>query len=61
MSERQDVIPDAVEALRTYGLEVEPWSRGYPLWLVDGETFTGGGLLMLAVRLGLIDPPGRLQ
>jgi hypothetical protein len=61
MSEGHDPILEAVEALRTYGLEVEPWSGGYPLWLVDGETLTGGQLLALAVRPGLIDLPGRPQ
>jgi len=61
MSELHDPILEVVDALRTYGLRVEPWSESYPLWLVDGETLTGGDILALAVRLGLMDSPGRLQ
>ena len=61
MSDVRRPILEAVEALRTYGLKVEPWSGGYPLWLVDGETLTGGQLLVLAARLGLMGSAGRRQ
>lgn len=55
MSEGHDLILEAVAALRLRGHVVEPWSRRYPLWLVDGETLTDGDLLAIAVRVGLMD------
>ncbi|MBE7158329.1 MAG: hypothetical protein INR62_07825 [Rhodospirillales bacterium] len=55
MSEPQSPLPEAVVALRAYGCKVEPWSRRYPLWLVDGETLTDGELMALTLRLGLMD------
>lgn len=61
MSEGHDPLFEAVDALRARGLKVEPWSKSYPLWLVDGETLTDSDLLALAIRLGLMDPPGGLQ
>ena len=56
-----DVLVEAVQALRASGYAVEPWSSGYPLWLVDGEMFTDGAVIVLALRLGLIDRPKQLQ
>jgi hypothetical protein len=61
MTAIHDALVEAVQALRAIGCAVEPWSNGYPLWLVDGETFTDGAVLVLAMRLGLMDGPGRLQ
>jgi hypothetical protein len=55
------VLLEAVEALRACGYTVEPWSRDYPLWLVDWETYTDGAVIMLALRLGLMESPERLQ
>jgi hypothetical protein len=55
MSEPQCPIYEPAAALRAYGCKVEPWRRGYPLWLVDGETLTDGELMALALRLGLMD------
>ncbi|MFB0490166.1 hypothetical protein ABIE45_002752 [Methylobacterium sp. OAE515] len=60
MSESHDPIFEAVDA-RAHGLKVEPWSKSYPLWLVDGEMLTDSDLLALAIRLGLMDSPGGLQ
>jgi hypothetical protein len=37
------------------------WLVDGMLWLVDGEMLTDGDLMALAVRLGLMDSPGRLQ
>ena len=56
-----DALFEAVLALRAYGCAVEPWSNNYPLWLVDGETFTDGAIIVLALRLGLMDGPNQLQ
>lgn len=56
-----DVLVEAVQALRAYGYVVEPWSNDYPLWLVDRETFTDGAVIVLALRLGLMDRPEQLQ
>jgi len=68
MSEGHDPILDAVEALEASGRTVTPWAEDIllwlidgMLWLVDGEMLTDGDLMSLAVRLGLIDAPGRLQ
>lgn len=61
MSESDDQIFEAADALRAHGLKVKPWSKSYPLWLVDGETLTDGDIIALAVRLGLMDSPGGLQ
>lgn len=55
MSEFEGPIPEAIAALRARGHTVEPWTGGLPYWLVDGETLTDGGLLALAVRVGLMD------
>jgi hypothetical protein len=55
------VLLEAVQALRVCGYVVEPWSNDYPLWLVDGETFTDGAVIVLALRLGLMDAPEKLQ
>ncbi|GJE14714.1 hypothetical protein FOHLNKBM_5789 [Methylobacterium longum] len=52
-----DVLFEAVLALRACGYTVEPWSADYPLWLVDGETFTDGAVIVLALRLGLMEGP----
>ncbi|GJE14547.1 hypothetical protein [Methylobacterium longum] len=57
----ENALVEAVQALRACGYIVEPWSNDYPLWLVDGETFTDGGIVMLALRLGLMDGPEQLQ
>ena len=56
-----DVLSEAVQALRACGYAVEPWSNDYPLWLVDQETFTDGAVIVLALRLGLMDGPEKLQ
>ena len=56
-----DVLFEAVQALRACGYAVEPWSDDYPLWLVDRETFTDGAVIMPALRLGLMDGPEKLQ
>ena len=56
-----DVLFEAVQALRVCGFAVEPWSNDYPLWLVDRETFTDGAVIMLALRLGLMDGLEKLQ
>jgi hypothetical protein len=61
MSEGHDPILEAVEALKLRGHMVEQWGEDGLLWLVDGQSLTGGELLALAVRLGLMDSPGRLQ
>lgn len=51
------VLFEAVQALRACGYAVEPWSNGYPLWLVNRETFTDGGVIVLALRFGLMEGP----
>jgi hypothetical protein len=61
MSIFDNVVNEAVYALRACGYAVEPWSSDYPLWLVDGETFTDGAVIVLALGLGLMDGPERLQ
>ncbi|MGH1573970.1 hypothetical protein ACRAWG_29135 [Methylobacterium sp. P31] len=61
MSEGHDLILKAVAALRARGHTVEPWSNDFPYWLVDGETLIDDELLALALRLVLMDSPGRLQ
>lgn len=61
MTVLHDALTGAVKALRAVGHTVEPWSNGYPLWLVDGETFTDGAVLVLAMRLGLMDATDTLQ
>jgi len=61
MSEAHDVISEAVEALRTYGCKVEPLDDPFDFWIVDGKGMSNGDLLALALRLGLMDSPGRLQ
>ncbi|TXM66791.1 hypothetical protein FV226_23020 [Methylobacterium sp. WL12] len=48
-----DHFHEAVEALRTLGLYVEPTGDDLSLWLVDGEEMSDGGLLKLAALLGL--------
>jgi hypothetical protein len=61
MSEGDDPILEAVSALRSRGHTVEA-DDNFELWQVDGgEWITLGDLLALAVRLGLMDSPGRLQ
>jgi hypothetical protein len=55
MASVDDVLLEAVQALRACGYTVEPWSSGYPLWLVDRETFTDGAVIVLALRLGLME------
>ena len=52
-----DVLFEAVQALRACGYTVEPWSDDHPLWLVDRETCTDGALIVLAMQLGLMDGP----
>ncbi|MCJ2016706.1 hypothetical protein MKK84_04575, partial [Methylobacterium sp. E-065] len=42
-----ELVAEAVQVLRACGCTVEPWSSNYPLWLVDGETFTDGGVMVL--------------
>ncbi|SFT28253.1 hypothetical protein [Methylobacterium sp. yr668] len=56
-----DVLFEAVHALRACGYAVEPWSNDYPLWLINRETFADGAVIVLALRLGLMDGPERLQ
>lgn len=55
------VLSEAVQALHACGYVVEPWSNDYPLWRVDGETFTEGAVVMLALQLGLMSRPEQLQ
>jgi hypothetical protein len=61
MSEGHDPIIEAVEALRARGHTVEPVGDDFAMWRVDDQPLTDGELLALAVQLGLIDGPGRLQ
>lgn len=61
MSDYYDPVLEAVTALRSQGNMVEPWSRDFPYWQVDGVALTDGELLALALRLGLMDSPGGLQ
>lgn len=61
MASVDEVLFEAVQALRACGYVVEAWSNDYPLWLVDRETFTDGAVIMLALRLGLMDGPEKLQ
>jgi hypothetical protein len=63
-----DTIQEAIEVLKASGRIVEPWADDIMLWLVngmlwlvDGEMLTDSELLALAIRLGLVDLPGRLQ
>jgi hypothetical protein len=55
MASVDDVVLEAVQALRACGYSVEPWSGDYPLWLVDRETCTDGAVIVLALRLGLME------
>lgn len=50
-----DVLFEAVQALRACGYTVEPWSSDYPLWLINQETFTDSAVIVLALRLGLME------
>jgi hypothetical protein len=61
MSDGHDPVREAVEALKLSGHTVEQWGDDGLLWLVDGQSLTGGELLALVVRLGLMDSPGGLQ
>ena len=56
-----ELVVEAVQVLRACGCTVEPWSSNYPLWLVDGETFTDGGVMVLALRLNRVSPEKRLH
>ncbi|MHC2109048.1 hypothetical protein [Methylobacterium sp. CM6246] len=56
-----DVLVEAVQALRACGYIVEPWSNDYPLWLVDRETLTDAAVIVLALRLGLMDRAEQVQ
>ncbi len=55
MSEVHDPIREAVAALRARGHTVEPLGSDFAFWIVDGQGISGGDLLALAVRLGLMD------
>lgn len=57
----ENALAEAVQALRACGYVVEPWSNQYPLWLIDGETFTDGAVIVLTLRLGLMNGPEQLQ
>ncbi|TXM64018.1 hypothetical protein [Methylobacterium sp. WL120] len=48
-----DPFHEAVEALRALGLYVEPTGDDLSLWLVEGEEMSAGGMLKLAMLLGL--------
>ena len=61
MSEGHDPILEAAEALKLHGYQIEPWGGENKLWLVNGEMLTTGEMMALAMRLGLMDSPGRLQ
>ena len=68
MSGDADPVLEAIEVLKASGRNVGPWTEDVMLWLVDGmlwlvdgEMLTDGDLMALAVRLGLMDSPGRLQ
>lgn len=55
MSEPQSPIYESAAALRAYGCKVEPWSKSYPLRLVDGESLSDAELMELALRLALVN------
>ena len=57
MTDVDDVLFEAVQALRACGYAVEPWSDDYPLWLVDRETFIDGAVIVLALQLELMEGP----
>ena len=61
MTDDPDPFREAVAALAAAGREVEPTGDDLALWLVDGKEMTDGDLLALALRLGLMDGPDRLQ
>lgn len=56
-----DLLVEAIQALRACGYTVEPWSDDYPFWLVDRETLTDRAVIILALRLGLMDRAEPLQ
>ncbi|KNY24466.1 hypothetical protein [Methylobacterium sp. ARG-1] len=60
MPESHDPIVEAVEALRASGRTVEPDAE-FELCQVDGKWITSGDPMALALRLGLMDGPVRLQ
>ncbi|MGH1574940.1 hypothetical protein ACRAWG_35270 [Methylobacterium sp. P31] len=61
MSEGYSQILDAAAALRACGHTVEP-DGASERWLVDrGFWITGAQLVAIAVRLGLMEGPGRPQ
>ncbi|GJE09484.1 hypothetical protein [Methylobacterium longum] len=58
-----DPLTDAISALRAKGHTVEPCGEDPALWRIDNEDqeLTVEQLLALALRLGLVEGPGRAQ
>lgn len=58
-----DPVTDANLALRAKGHMVEPCGEGPALWRIDNDDqeLTVEQLLALALRLGLVEGPGRAQ
>ncbi|WP_375453700.1 hypothetical protein [uncultured Methylobacterium sp.] len=52
---------EAIETLRATGRHVELTGDDLGLWLVDDVEMTDGDLIALALRLGLMTGPERLQ
>lgn len=52
---------EAAEALRATGRKIEPTGDDLALWLVDGVEMTDGDVIALALRLGLMTGPERVQ
>ncbi|SFI20060.1 hypothetical protein [Methylobacterium brachiatum] len=60
MPESHDPVVEAVEALRSSDCIIEPDVK-FERWQVDGKWITSGDLMTLALRLGLMEGPVRLQ